>query len=240
MHFPAFSSLQTERRFKTEFRTWHWARAQPGWTQLSCLFTPAVPLLGAPQDIFPPENLLCNKVAPSRWYRLPGWWQWATTPASASVMSFPPRKGGNDITEREMTGKEEMNSVPQTRSPWEIRKLKSLNISAINFLSREPKGKNYICISFNPEFFSWNSLLIVPVYRTIFSTCSQLAATEDQLCPPTCPCPAHTLSLLPSPQSWLEVTLRKHTKLSRPPENNWLSLWKYLTDAPLPQAEGGE
>lgn len=133
-----------------------------------------------------------------------------------------------------VTGKEEMNSAPQKQNPWEIRKLQSLNISAIYSLSREPKGKNYICILFKPEFFSWKSLLIVPVYRTIFSTCSWLAATEDQLCPSTCPSPAHTISLLPSPHSWLEVTLRKSTEPSRPPENNWLSLWKYLTDAPLP------
>lgn len=43
-------------------------------------------------------------------------------------------------------------------SPWEIRKLLFLKICAISFLRLEPRGSNYICILFKPEFFPWNSL----------------------------------------------------------------------------------
>lgn len=66
-----------------------------------------------------------------------------------------------------------------------------------------------------------------------------LPATEDQLCPPGCPS-AHTLSLPLHLSPGLKWPLG--STLSSPDHQKTTEFHseKYLTDAPLPQAEGGE
>ena len=160
MHFLTSSSLNTERRFRTMFRQAH---SQAGHKRLTS--SPVLCLSQGHQKVIAIRSPFMLQASGFRVIYTAS--KMAIGHHSCLLirneLSAEERRqwhywNGNPI--RALTGniRKEMNSIPQKQSPREIRKLPFLKICAIYFLRWEPKGSNYICILFKPEFFSWNSL----------------------------------------------------------------------------------